>query len=260
MKKAMKTNQEKSREYFAKIALERNDKTTVAGRYAFDAGKEEAIVGDIIQKIDMQEKQSFLDIGCGFGFVVESLLKHATGQHSAVTLLDIPEVIDAVERELIAGKYRDIRLLRGLFPKDFDKSQLKSFDRVLLYSVLHYSDDPLANVEAAVKLLNPYGKLLLGDLPNISKKGRFLSSSLGKRFEAKYRNTSIDQIPNYKDHLDYVSKMKSDPNYFSLIDDDFVRTVWKKYSKRGYEVYVLPQPANLPFCLTSEDILICRYD
>ncbi len=256
----MKTIQEKSREYFAKIALETKDKTTVAGRYAFDAGKEEAIVGDIIQKIDMQEKQSFLDIGCGFGFVVESLLKYAARQHASVTLVDIPEVIDAVERELITGKHEDIRLLRGLFPKDFDGGQLKSFDRVILYSVLHYADEPLAVVEAAVKLLNPNGRLLLGDLPNISKKGRFLSSSSGRVFEAEYRKTTVDKIPHYQDHIEYVSRMKSDPDYYSLIDDEFVRKVFEKYSNGGYEVYVLPQPANLPFCLTREDVLICRYD
>lgn len=256
----MKSIQEKSREHFAKLALGKKDKTTISARYDFDAGKEKAIVDDIIYKLDLKPGQSFLDIGCGYGYVTETLLEYLTKHSLSITLMDIPEIIDVVEQDFIKGKYNNIHLQKGLFPQDFDKDQSKGYDRVVLYSVLHYSDNPLAIINAAVKVLNPYGKLLLGDLPNINKKGRFLSSFEGKKFDAKYKNTTIDELPVYTDHFDFVSKMKSDPNYFSLIDDDFIKNVISTYLNKGYEVYILPQPETLCMCFTREDILICRYD
>jgi SAM-dependent methyltransferase len=256
----MKSIQEKSREYFAKLVLDKKDKTTVAARYSFDSGKENTILKDIIYKLDFKTGQSFLDIGCGYGYLTEYILEYLTKQDLSITLMDIPEIIDAVEQDFIKEKHKNIHLQKGLFPQDFEKELSEGYDRVLLYSVLHYSDDPLSLIEAAIKLLNPYGKLLLGDLPNISRKGRFLSSKKGREFEANYRQTTIDKLPLYENQFEFVSKMKADPNYYSLIDDNFIKNVITTYTNRGYDVYILPQPETLPMCYTREDMLICKYD
>lgn len=257
----MKSNQEKSKEYYSKLSSGKADKTTIAGRYSFDEGKEQYIVNDIILKLKLNEKVTFFDIGCGGGFVTESLIKYIVANNSSATLMDIDEIIDGIRENFITQTELDsprLKLIKGYFPQDYKINELK-FDRILLYSVLHYTDDPFMIVNEAVKLLNPNGELLLGDLPNISQKGRFLSSEKGKIFEAEYKKTTIENIPVYKDHCDFVSKMKSDPNYYSLIDDTFVYKIYQTYTQQGFDVFILPQPDQLPFSKTRHDILIRRH-
>ena len=258
----MKSSDEQSKEFYIKMATENANKTVIAGRYAFDEGKEQFIVEDIISKLDIKEKSSFFDIGCGAGYVAESLISYLHKLDVSLTMMDVAEVIDILDRDFIKGTKLSglkVELLKGYFPGDYSLTGRK-FDKILLYSVLHSVDDPLKIIEEAVKLLNPYGKLLLGDLPNISQKGRFLSSETGRIFDAEYKKISIKDLPVYKDHYDFVEKMNADPEYYSLIDDKFINNIYDVYTSKGYDVFILPQPHNLPFSKTRHDILISKYD
>jgi SAM-dependent methyltransferase len=258
----MKSNKDKLKHFYSNLARENANKTSIAGRYDFDGGKEQFIVDDVILKLDIREKSSFFDIGCGAGLVAKYLINYLHTLDVTLTMMDIEEIISVLEKDIIADtKLPDLKLqlLHGYFPEDYPLVGQK-FDRILLYAVLYQVDNPMKIIQEAVELLKPYGKLLLGDLPNISRKGRFLSSEEGRIFDAAYKNMRLEDMPVYKNHHDFVEKTIADPKYYSLIDDQFINNVYQKYSNMGYDVFILPQPHNLPFSRTRHDVLICKYD
>ena len=245
--------------FYSKIA-QLGNKKIIAGRYEFDEHKEASILSDILLKIDVKPTQEILDIGCGASNLTHLLLQYFSNLDCQITINDINEIIEVLEKDfLVPSGLKNVTKYKGFFPYDF-KIENKLFDRILLYSVLHYSSTPEILVEEAVKLLNTNGILLLGDLPNISKKGKFLTSNKGKKFEANYKNVNIENLPHYNDHFDFVSQMKNDKNYYSLIDDSFIYEIYRKYTHLGYDVYILPQSDNLPFSYTRQDIIIRKYD
>ncbi len=258
----MKSHIEKSKELYSKLAGNKTNKALIAGRYSFDEGKEQLIANDIISKLDLKKDITFFDIGCGGGIVTESLIKYLSELNAIITLMDISEVIDILNEDFISKSSLDvshIQLMKGYFPSDY-KIEHQRFDRILLYSVLHCTDNPFEVINEAVSLLNPYGKILLGDIPNINQKGRFLSSARGKIFEAEYKKTNVENIPVYKDHHDFADKMRADQNYYSLIDDELIYKIHRTYTQKGYDVFIIQQPEGLPFCKTRHDILICKHD
>lgn len=253
---------EKNKATYIKLAKEQANKTTIAGRYQFDEGKEQYIVKDIVAKLDLKKNSSFLDIGCGAGRVAELLIKKLYELDISITAMDVGEIIDTLSEDFISKAGLSgikIDLLKGYFPEEFPRTQHK-FDRILLYAVLVGIERPFEIVKEAVQLLKPYGKLLIGDLPNISQKGRFLSSEKGRVFEAAYKKTKVEALPVYNDHHDFVTKMKADPGYYSLITDEFIHNTHQTFTRDGFDVFILPQPDTLPFSKTRHDILICKYD
>ena len=104
-------------------------------------------------------------------------------------------------------------------------------------------------ISKVLELLEDGGLLLFGDLPNSSKKIKFLNSKIGNSFL-----------------IDWKNKMKSDKSsafdQFEIdelavvIDDEFILNVVKMCRNKGFEAFILPQNPNLPFGHTREDILI----
>ena len=200
MKELLKPDFQKNKETYLELIRGNANKTAIAGRYAFDAGKEKYIVNDIINKLDLKEGQTLFDIGGGAGLVAELLIKKLFELGVSITLMDLAELIDVLKEELISAnvlKDSKVEFIKGYFPDDFKQPQ-KKFDRILLYAVLMDVDDPFEIIDEGLKLLKPYGKLLLGDLPNISRKGRFLSSENGRIFDAAYKKTAVENLPVYK--------------------------------------------------------------
>ena len=66
------------------------------------------------------------------------------------------------------------------------RDQLVKYERILLYSVIHYTDQPKELIFSALAHLAPGGMLLIGDIPNISRKGRFLATEHGRIFVPRF--------------------------------------------------------------------------
>lgn len=247
--------QKKSVEHYQKVAQATGSTTESAGRYSHDSGKEQAIWHDIKSKVDFARARTFLDIGCGYGPMTHMALRDGLQQNSSCHFFDIPEVIENLKTQSPASPL--LHFHGGVFPTD--ASPLAGLrgrcDLILAYSVIHYTSEPMAFVTAAVELLAVGGRLLIGDLPNIHKKGRFLASDRGRAFEASYRKVPLEQVPVYADQFDYINRgLNQNP----AISDDFVAEVFTQFRRRGFDVYLLPQHEGMPFGFTREDILIVR--
>ena len=148
----------------------------VSGRYKADTKLEKYIFKDIAVKLELNKKKiSFLDVGCGCGNLVKFIAKHAEQKKINLTLCDIEPVISKLKKQ---HKNKKIKFLDNEFLKN---NFTEKYDRILIYSVLQCMNDIKKSIEKAYSLLKKNGILLIGDLPNVDKKFRFLSIGSNKK-------------------------------------------------------------------------------
>ena len=88
--------------------------------------------------------------------------------------------------------------------------------------------------------------MLIGDIPNSSKRKRFFASEAGIQFHKSF--TQTDTTPA-------VSFNSLDPGQ---IDDATVMDIVLRCRQAGYDAYVVPQSNSLPMANRREDVLIRR--
>ena len=227
--------------------LARDDSLSQSERIGFpDAyreGAEPAILADILAKLGGLDTGAsrVLDIGPGCGTLAHQLLQHCLGNGHDVVLVDSPEMLGRLPAHTrvtkVPGRFPDISLPAG------------EFDAILAYSVLHYvfaEGDLLPFLERALEVLAPRGRLLLGDVPNVSKRARFFSSAAGADFHRRFMATD-DPPPR--------ALTEPEPG---RIDDAVVLELVSRARAAGCDAYVLPQRPDLPLANRREDILVVR--
>ncbi len=251
----------KAFKYFSDLA--KNEKLTlteVSGRSEQDQTKERLIYQDIRTKIHFKSGDKVLDIGCGASQLANYLVETALELNLDLTFVDADDVLVRLQKDL--GHYisdKELRLkskidyVSGYFPAC--KKDLKSgYDKILLYSMIHYTEDPLRVIKEAMSLLSSGGELIVGDIPNINKKGRFLSSEFGSKFDCSYRGVPYEGGTLYRNQFDFISKNQTTLNM--KISDLFILEIIKYAREDGFEAFVVDQPTQLPFSFTREDIVI----
>jgi cyclopropane fatty-acyl-phospholipid synthase-like methyltransferase len=209
-------------------------------------GIEEFIVNDICNKLDItnNSNQNILDLGCGCSELVDVFIEFSIANNKNLYLIDSEEMLSQITTENIESDR--VHKFSGKFP-DMELPQVK-FDAIVAYSVLPivFLDQSIYQfIHSCLDMLNPKGRLLLGDLPNISKRTRFVSSDEGKKFVSN--NLSDNEKVNY------VVEGKE------RMDDSVVMSILSRFRNFGYETYLLPQDSRLPFANRREDILIVNY-
>jgi hypothetical protein len=113
--------------------------------------------------------------------------------------------------------------------------------------VLHYifvEADVFDFVDLSLELLAPGGELLIGDIPNVSKRRRFFASEAGLAFHRAF--TGGDRPPD----------LQYDVPAGRLIDDGIIFALLARARAAGADAYLLPQPGDLPMANRREDILV----
>lgn len=214
---------------------------------SYREGYEEAIFNDIVGKLSNLQGRSktILDIGPGCSGLPKRLIAHSATREHALVLVDSPEMLahlpDGAGVTKVPGFYPDCE-------ESLDAWKGK-FDVILCYSVLHY-----IFVEAgfwkfldySLELLADGGQMLIGDIPNVSKRKRFFSSAAGIRFHQAFMGTT--DVPQ----VDFRSVETS------RIDDAVILGVIMRARAQGCDGYWLPQPPALPMANRREDVLIVK--
>jgi SAM-dependent methyltransferase len=230
---------------YGKRAENLKDTLQVAGRMPAQRSAERLIVSDIIEKLQISPDDNCLDIGCNVGNILLPLsfmVKSMVGIDNESCTNRLKNRFDGDNITLIHGDFLVL---------DFNG---KEFNKIIIYSVLHYLGqaevDPF--IKKAVSLLAPGGCMLLGDIPNLSLKMRFLESECGKLFQKKWdllcQETECDMV---------VCEYPQDPD-IAEFDDECILLILRTLREMGLNAYILPQNPRLPFGNTREDILVIR--
>jgi 2-polyprenyl-3-methyl-5-hydroxy-6-metoxy-1,4-benzoquinol methylase len=223
-----------------------------SGRSADCDEIESFIWEDIKQKLRFKDNQRILDLGCGCGYIVDCMIDYSIKHNCNLWLMDDSKIIEKIR--VIDNRF--IHTLKGYFLKDFGVKDFKEkFDIILVYSVLHYADNPERFVINLVKLLSEDGEILIGDIPNQSKKSGLLTSVKGSNLERAYRNNPPESKPLFNSYTNYLDSLPDTEAGISL-DDDFLLMLISKLRRLGCDTYLVPQPEKLPYYLTREDLLI----
>jgi hypothetical protein len=211
-------------------------------------GKEGAIFLDIVQKLNIEQPLDkegiLLDIGPGCSELPFMILDLCQKINLEALLVDSQEMLDHLPSNSYIQKYP------GYFPNDVPDLINRYQNRVsyiVAYSIFHYvfyNTCIFKFIDVAVSLLKPGGKLLIGDIPNISKRKRFFSTETGVAFHQAFigENTAPE-----------VKHMQLEP---AQIDDGVLMSIIQRYRGFGFEAYILPQPQNLPMHNRREDLMI----
>lgn len=214
---------------------------------AYRQGKEDLIWQDIKQKLTnlALPYQLIVDIGPGCSAVPRYLLSQAESTDSRVVLCDSKEMLT----QLADGP--KIEKIEGPFPMCWDKfsHHIGRVNVLIVYSVFHYVFED-GNVwqflDRCLELLAIGGQLLIGDLPNYSKRARFFSSSTGIEFHQSHYAES--QAP-----VSEINKLIT-----NKLDDSVIIAMIMRARNQGFDAYVLPQAPELPMANRREDLLIVR--
>lgn len=212
-------------------------------RKGFDA----AIYSDITAKLPnlLQGHARVLDIGPGCAELPRLLMADCAARENALVLVDSAEMLaqlpDAPNITKIAGFYPECG--GELAP------WAGRIDAILCYSVFHYvfvEANVWRFVDESIRLLAPQGRMLIGDIPNVSKRKRFFASDTGVRFHQDFTRT--EQVPE----VDFTAVEHA------KIDDAVLLGIVMRARAQGCDAYWLPQPAGLPMANRREDLLICK--
>jgi cyclopropane fatty-acyl-phospholipid synthase-like methyltransferase len=220
------------------------------GRRAFQADSRKFIVEDVLAKMRPTPTDHLFEIGCGVGLLLIPLAQYV-------------EVAMGMDHEACIARMRksgipaNVELIAGRWP---ETCVSKSFDCILVYSVLHYlSGERSADkfIDRCLEILKPGGRLLLGDIQNLDSLRRYQTSRFGIEYGKKWDKMKSKSITQHKQFEDIFAKVRKNSPYLS---DDYIMKLISRLRRMGYEAYVMAQKHELPFSYSREDVLIWKRD
>jgi hypothetical protein len=214
---------------------------------AYRVGFDETIFNEIVRKLPAldEDAKTVLDIGPGCSGLPQLLIAQSARHHHTLVLVDSAEML----AHLPEGD--GVRKVAGFYPECEDAldAYKGKVDAILCYSVFHYifaEANLWRFVDYSLELLAPGGRMLIGDIPNVSKRKRFFASDTGVRFHQSFTNTA---------DLPAVDFRAIEMN---RVDDAVILGLIMRVRAQGCDAYWLPQSPDLPMANRREDVLIIR--
>lgn len=235
-------------EKFKELAMNKSisDYEKIGFPDSYRKGKGEEIVSDICSKIPIftsKKNLNVLDIGPGCSDVQGMISDICVKQNHTLFLADSSEMLSLI------GTNRNAIKIPGFFPDTSNEIMRisRGIDVIICYSVFHYlfaESNMWEFIDTILSMLNDGAQVIIGDVPNNSKRKRFFSSENGIKFHQNFMKT--DSIPNVQfNHLDA-----------GKIDDSVFLSIIMRCQLAGFDAYVVPQSASLPFYNRRDDIII----
>lgn len=220
---------------------------------SYREGREQHIYEDIASKLTNLhlDNQLFMEIGCGYSRLTAHFISQLKARGTRMVFSDSEEMLALFPEDPA------LHLVPGRFPANW--SQLSRWEgaanAVLCYSVLQMvaqAGGVTEFVDHLGLLLADGGQLLIGDIPNASKRARYFASAAGRQFHRDYvaaqgLNVDPEEVP--------AEFLNPPPG---SLDDTFVLSLVARFRNRGFDAHVLPQSPHLPFFNRREDLLVVK--
>ncbi|NOW91340.1 2-polyprenyl-3-methyl-5-hydroxy-6-metoxy-1,4-benzoquinol methylase [Clostridium beijerinckii] len=232
--------------------LAKNDKLNNIEKVGFPIeyrqDKEKFIFDDIVNKLGIEDgkNKTILDIGCGCSNLTLMLIEYCKTNNHRLILIDSEEMLNNLP------EYDFVLKVKGYYPKsceEFIENYREKIDCIIIYSVIQYAfteQSIFDFVDTSLTLLKELGAILIGDIPNISKRKRFFSSNQGIKYHQNFTGTKEQPIVKFNN-----IEAKN-------MDDSVVMSIIQRCRLAGFDSYILPQDKKLPMANRREDILIIR--
>jgi hypothetical protein len=211
-------------------------------------GTESAILADIRAKLPAIDARDRLVVDIGPGCArLPRMLRDVCVEHGhRLVFIDSREMLDH------HPDGPDLCKVPARFPcaAELIDDLAGTADAVIVYSVLQYAlvdASPIDFVDAALELLAPGGRLLIGDLPNASMRKRFLVSEAGLAHHRRYVGGG-DSMPAVT-----FNRLER-----GELDDALSLAIVARARAAGFHAWIVPQAAGLPMANRREDILVER--
>ncbi len=210
-------------------------------------GRSESISQDIRSKLPALNRQGarILDIGAGCSELTCYIIGACANAGASLTVIDSPEML-----ALLPDQY-SLTKIAGRFPECLSQlsRRIGLFDAILVYSVVQYifaEGNLFEFIDAAMRLLDQEARLLIGDIPNVAMRNRFLASPSGELYHRQH-------YPNSPRPVTALNSLDE-----GQIDDRVVLSILARARATGMHAFVVPQASGLPMANRREDILIGR--
>lgn len=235
------------REMALNQSLSRYEKVGFPDTYR--SGQEDKIFVDIESKLPALSTNNsmILDIGCGCSDLPTLFMARAEIKHQNLILLDSAEMLS----QLADVPYNNVKKVSAKFPNcpDLLAEFHGRMDAIIIYSVIQYifaNENIFDFIDKSLALLAPSGRMLIGDIPNISMRKRFFASENGIKHHQAF--TGRVEVPEIEYNCIQAKQ----------IDDSVIAAIISRIRASGFHAFIMPQSLNLPMANRREDILIIR--
>lgn len=233
-------------EFFGTLAQNSNlPETVINGRYTIQEDAEKLIIDEVDTKIKPESQDCLMEIGFGSG----NIINHYKGKVKHIVGIDHAETC---KRYL--NTYGSCSSLE-LIGENFLTSRIdKKFTKIIAYGVINCLTNEAELYNFIGKLLNcldERGVALIADLPNEDKKHRFQQSKRGKLFSKEWNKAMEENMGLEANNLLITPELE-----MISYNDKLIGEVVNYVRGRGFNSYLSPQSALLPFGNTREDLLI----
>jgi hypothetical protein len=214
---------------------------------SYREGKGELIFQSIVTNLPLLNETGkvVLDVGPGCSDLPHMIINLCRDRGHKLLLVDSEEMLAHLP------DYEFIQKFPAYYPQvdPLFQEYASKVDVLLTYSVLQMvfvEGNFWEFLDRSLELLAEGGEMLIGDLPNASKRRRFFSSSNGIKFHQQFMNT--ESLPEVR--FNTLERHQ--------IDDSVILALISRARNQGFDAYVLPQHPDLPFANRREDVLIRR--
>lgn len=244
--------------FYDDLAKNTSDKSCQNGRmFSLDRKIHQKIFNDINKKMQFNENDVVLDIGCGNGAIAKIIapfVKKMVLLDGSVNLLEKARMetsgLDNISLHVI-----DINKGAGF-------AGLGEFDKILCYSVIQCLDIEQRIrdfLREAVGALSPGGKMLVGDIPLAEKKREYLAERRKKLLLNFLANMRYVARKHLTDFVIKKANHSAIPQNAVILEKHTIKNMLKDLDIHGISFSFLEQDKSLPFSNSREDLLIVKH-
>lgn len=215
---------------------------------SYRAGYGSAIFEDIRSKLTNLDLtgQTVLDIGPGCSDLPHLMIEQCRQQSHSLIMVDAKEMLDLLPDEPFLTK------IPAYYPDQCPElfaNYAGKVDVINCYGVIQlvFAEGNLYRFfDLSLSLLADGGQMLIGEVPNISRRKRFFSSAHGIQYHKDFMQT--DEAPAVEFNTLDAGQM----------DDAVLFSLLLRARAAGFNSYIMPARKDLPMENRREDILIAK--